>query len=37
VGDHVTDEVLQVLNGGDLPAEWNEKNVAFIPKVKNSK
>jgi hypothetical protein len=36
IGDRVTDEVLQVLCADDLPAEWNETNVALIPKVKKS-
>jgi hypothetical protein len=35
IGDRVTEEVLQVLNGGELPADWNETCVALIPKVKN--
>jgi hypothetical protein len=35
VGDRVTEEVLQVLRGGDLPDGWNETNVVLIPKVKN--
>ena len=35
VGDQVTSEVLQVLNGGDIPPSWNDTCVALIPKVKN--
>jgi hypothetical protein len=35
VGDRVTEEVLGVLNGGDISAEWNDTYVALIPKVKN--
>ena len=35
VGDHVTGEVLQVLNGGDITSGWNDTCVALIPKVKN--
>jgi hypothetical protein len=31
----VTEEVLGVLNGGDIPAEWNDICVALITKVKN--
>jgi hypothetical protein len=37
VGDRVTEEVLGVLNGGDISAEWNDTYVALIPKVKNRK
>ncbi|KAK1649053.1 hypothetical protein QYE76_066858 [Lolium multiflorum] len=33
VGDRVTEEVLGVLNGGDMSAEWNDTCVALIPKV----
>ena len=35
IGDQVTQEVLQVLNGEDIPNGWNDTNVALIPKVKN--
>jgi hypothetical protein len=35
IGDRVTTEVLQVLNGGDIPPNWNETCVVLIPKVKN--
>jgi hypothetical protein len=35
VGDHVKNEVLQVLNGGPVPADWNNTTVVLIPKVKN--
>jgi hypothetical protein len=33
VGDRVTEEILQVLNGGPLQAEWNETCAALIPKL----
>lgn len=35
MGDHVVEEVLKVLNGGDIPAGWNDTCVVLIPKVKN--
>jgi hypothetical protein len=35
VGDKVTQEVLNVLRGGMMPAEWNDTSVVLIPKVKN--
>jgi hypothetical protein len=35
VGSQVIDEVLKVLNGGDIPENWNETWVTLIPKVKN--
>jgi hypothetical protein len=34
IGDKVTQEVLNVLNGGPLPENWNETCVVLIPKVK---
>ena len=34
VGDKVTEEVLHVLNGGDIPQGWNDTCVVLIPKVK---
>jgi hypothetical protein len=34
VGERVTEEVLHVLNGGELPANWNETSVALIPKLR---
>lgn len=34
VGDKVTTEVLQVLNGGKMPAAWNDTCMVLIPKVK---
>ena len=37
IGDHVKIEVLNVLNGGPLPADWNNTTVVLIPKVKNPK
>ena len=36
VGTKVTEEVLDVLNGGPMPAEWNDTCVVLIPKVNNS-
>jgi len=35
VGERVIKEVLQVLNGGEMPAGWNDTNIILIPKVKN--
>ena len=35
VGDRVTDEVLDVLNGGDIPSGWNDTTIVLIPKVQN--
>jgi hypothetical protein len=35
VGPQVIKEVLGVLNGGPIPAEWNDTWVTLIPKVKN--
>jgi predicted XRE-type DNA-binding protein len=35
VGDQVKNEVLQVLNGGPVPVEWNNTNMVLIPKIKN--
>lgn len=35
VGDVVQGEVLEVLNGGQIPAGWNETVIVLIPKVKN--
>uniref|UniRef100_A0ACD5VK05 Uncharacterized protein n=1 Tax=Avena sativa TaxID=4498 RepID=A0ACD5VK05_AVESA len=32
VGEKVTEEVLSVLNGGPMPAEWNETCIVLIPK-----
>jgi hypothetical protein len=34
VGEQVTQEVLAVLNGGDMPAKCNDMVIALIPKVK---
>jgi hypothetical protein len=34
IGDKVTQEVLNVLNGGPMPENWNETCVVLIPKVK---
>jgi hypothetical protein len=34
VGDKVSEEVLNVLRGGQMPGEWNETTVVLIPKVK---
>lgn len=33
-GDKVKDEVLAVLNGGDMPQGWNDTVVVLIPKTK---
>jgi hypothetical protein len=33
VGDRVKNEVLQVLNGGPVPVDWNNTTVILIPKV----
>lgn len=35
VGEQVTDEVLQVLNGGRMPPGWNDTIISLIPKVNN--
>jgi hypothetical protein len=35
VSDHVKNEVLQVLNGGPMLADWNNTTVVLVPKVKN--
>ena len=35
VGEKVTQEALNVLNGGQLPEGWNEATIVLIPKVKN--
>jgi hypothetical protein len=35
VGNKVTTEVLDVLNGAPMPAEWNNTIIALIPQVKN--
>jgi hypothetical protein len=35
VGEKVTQEALNVLNGGQLPEGWNETTIVLIPKVKN--
>jgi hypothetical protein len=35
VGDEVTKEVLQVLNDGVIPREWNETAIVLIPKVES--
>jgi hypothetical protein len=35
VGDDVTREVLQVLNSGVIPSEWNETAIVLIPKVQS--
>jgi hypothetical protein len=34
MGDHIVDEVLQVLNGGQTVEGWNDTFVVLIPKVK---
>jgi hypothetical protein len=35
LGEKVQAKVLAVLNGGDMPARWNETTIVLIPKVKN--
>lgn len=35
VGNRVQQEVLQVLNGGEIPAGWNDTTAVLIPNVKN--
>jgi hypothetical protein len=35
VGNNVTKEVLNFLNGGTMPENWNETVVVSIPKVEN--
>jgi hypothetical protein len=35
VGEKVTTEVLEVLNGGPMPEGWNDTCVVLIPKIKN--
>jgi hypothetical protein len=35
LGDKVQAEVLEVLNGGEMPQGWNETEIVLIPKVKN--
>jgi len=35
VGDQVSQEVLNVLNGGAMPENWNDTVIALIPKVPN--
>jgi hypothetical protein len=37
VGEQVTSEVLNVLNGGPMPDGWNDTYVVLIPKTKNPK
>jgi hypothetical protein len=34
VGRKITDEVLEFLNGGEMPHHWNETIISLIPKVK---
>jgi exonuclease III len=34
MGDKIVDEVLQVLNGAEMPEGWNDTFVTLIPKVK---
>lgn len=35
MGDKVVHEVLEVLEGGPMPDEWNETTIVLIPKVPN--
>ena len=37
VGPKIQGEVLEVLNGGAMPSDWNETTIVLIPKVKNPK
>ena len=34
LGERVKEEVLEVLNGGDMPQGWNDTIIVLIPKVK---
>lgn len=34
MGDKIVDEVLQVLQGGEMPSRWNDTTIVLIPKVK---
>lgn len=34
MGDKVTTDVLMVLNGGEIPENWNDTCVVLVPKVK---
>jgi hypothetical protein len=33
VGEKVTEEVLNVLNGGPMPPDWNDTCIVLIPKT----
>ena len=35
MGDKIVDEVLAMLNGGEIPSGWNDTVFVLIPKVKN--
>uniref|UniRef100_A0A8I6XX79 Reverse transcriptase domain-containing protein n=1 Tax=Hordeum vulgare subsp. vulgare TaxID=112509 RepID=A0A8I6XX79_HORVV len=35
IGEKITDEVLRVLHGGEMPESWNDTCVVLIPKVSN--
>jgi hypothetical protein len=35
IGDRVKQEVMAVLNGGDMPQGWNDTFIVLIPKVRN--
>ena len=35
MGANIQEEVLSVLNGGDMPMGWNETTIVLTPKVKN--
>ena len=35
MGDKLVEEVLAVLNGGEILKGWNDTMVVLIPKVKN--
>lgn len=34
MGEKITSEVQEILNGGQIPQEWNETTIVLIPKVK---
>lgn len=36
MGEKITSEVQEILNGGQIPQEWNETTIVLIPKVKTS-
>lgn len=36
VGERVKKDALEVLNGGEIPAGWNDTTMVLIPKVKKN-